>query len=132
MPTTGGPPRSRRALAVRVLTRARASAHSRGMTTDTIGAVSFRQVGPCLAAEVDGIDLTRPLSPQEVAAVHAGMDKYAVLVFHDQPLTDDQQLAFTRSLGEIEHAIGTGLREQYRLPTTFADVSNLDVNNQVF
>jgi len=64
--------------------------------------------------------------------VHAGMDKYAVLVFHDQPLTDEQQLAFTRSLGEIEHAIGTGLREQYRLPTTFADVSNLDVNNQVF
>src|SRR5215470_194596 len=132
MPTTGGPPRSRRALAARVLTRAGASAHSRRMTTDTIGAVSFRQVGPCLAAEVDGIDLTRPLSPQEVAAVHAGMDKYAVLVFHDQPLSDDQQLAFTRSLGEIEHAIGTGLREQYRLPTTFADVSNLDVNNQVF
>jgi len=60
------------------------------------------------------------------------MDKYAVLVFHDQPLTDDQQLAFTRSLGEIEHAIGTGLRQEYRLPTTFADVSNLDVNNQVF
>src|SRR5215470_15983263 len=132
MPTTGGPPRSRRALAARVLTRAGASAHSRGMTTDTIGAVSFRQVGPCLAAEVDGIDLTRPLSPQEVAAVHAGMDKYAVLDFHDQPLTDDQQLAFTRSLGDIEHAIGTGLREQYRLPTAFADVSNLDVNNQVF
>jgi alpha-ketoglutarate-dependent 2,4-dichlorophenoxyacetate dioxygenase len=60
------------------------------------------------------------------------MDRYAVLVFHDQPLTDEQQLAFTRSLGDIEHAIGTGLREQYRLPTTFADVSNLDVNNRVF
>ena len=101
-------------------------------TTRTAGAVSFRQVGPCLAAEVEGIDLTQPLSPEEVAAVHAGMDQYAVLVFHDQPLTDEQQLVFTRSLGEIEHAIGTGLREQYRLPTTFADVSNLDVNNQVF
>src|SRR6185369_8992461 len=82
--------------------------------------------------EVEGLDLTRPLAPEEVAAVHAGMDRYAVLVFHYQPLTDEQQLAFTRSLGDIEHAIGTGLREQYRLPTTFADVSNLDVNNQVF
>jgi alpha-ketoglutarate-dependent 2,4-dichlorophenoxyacetate dioxygenase len=102
------------------------------MTTRTAGAVRFRQVGPCLAAEVEGIDLTRPLSPEEVAAVHAGMDRYAVLVFHDQPLTDDQQLAFTRSLGEIEHAIGTGLRQEYRLPATFADVSNLDANNQVF
>jgi alpha-ketoglutarate-dependent 2,4-dichlorophenoxyacetate dioxygenase len=104
------------------------------MTTRTAGAVSFRQVGPCLAAEVEGIDLTRPLSPDEVAAVHAGMDKYAVLVFHDQPLTDEQQLAFTRSLGEIEHAIGTSLRapDEYRLPTTFADVSNLDKDNQIY
>ena len=102
------------------------------MATETRGAVSFRQVGPCLAAEVEGIDLTRPLSPEEVAAVHAGMDRYAVLVFHDQPLTDEQQLGFTRSLGDIEHAIGTGLRQQYRLPTTFADVSNLDVDNRVF
>ena len=57
-----------------------------------------------------------------------------MLVFHDQPLSDEQQLAFTRSLGEIEHAIGTSLRaaDEYRLPTTFADVSNLDENNQVY
>ncbi len=92
-----------------------------------------RQIGPCFAAEVEGIDLTKPLSPTEVAAVHAGMDEHAVLVFHDQKIDDAQQLAFTRSLGEIEHAIGTGLRapDDYRLPTTFADVSNLDKNNQV-
>ncbi len=104
------------------------------MATTTAGAVSFRQVGPCLAAEVQGIDLTKPLSPEEVAAVHAGMDEFAVLVFHDQPLTDEQQLAFTRSLGEIEHAIGTSLRapDEYRLPTTFADVSNLDKNDQIY
>ena len=104
------------------------------MATQTIGAVSFHQVGPCLAAEVEGIDLTRPLSPEEVAAVHAGMDRYAVLVFHDQPLTDEQQLGFTRSLGELEHAIGTSLRapDEYRLPTTFADVSNLDKHNHVY
>jgi alpha-ketoglutarate-dependent 2,4-dichlorophenoxyacetate dioxygenase len=96
--------------------------------------VITRQVGPCFAAEVDGIDLSRTLSDDEVAAIHAGMDVYAVLVFHDQKLDDEQQLAFTRSLGPIEHAIGTSLREpdEYRLPTTFADVSNLDKDNQVF
>src|SRR5437016_11221866 len=62
------------------------------------------------------------------------MDEYAVLVFHDQPLTDEQQLVFTRSLGEIEHSIGASLRppEEYRLPTTFADVSNLDKDNNVY
>ena len=96
--------------------------------------ITMRQVGPCFAAEVDGIDLSKPLSREEVETVHAGMDRYAVLVFHDQKLTDEQQLAFTLSLGPIEHAIGTGLRgpDAERLPTTFADVSNLNKENKVF
>jgi alpha-ketoglutarate-dependent 2,4-dichlorophenoxyacetate dioxygenase len=93
-----------------------------------------RQIGPCFAAEADGLDLTRPLSADQVAAIHAAMDEHAVLVFHDQKLDDEAQLDFTGSLGEIEHAIGTSLRapEEYRLPTTFADVSNLDQDNRVF
>src|SRR5437016_9607174 len=97
-------------------------------------ALTLRQIGPCFAAEVDGLDLTRPLTADEVAAVHAGMDRYAVLVFHDQKLDDEPQLAFTRSLGDIEHAIGTSLRapDELRLPTTFADVSNLDKDQKVF
>jgi alpha-ketoglutarate-dependent 2,4-dichlorophenoxyacetate dioxygenase len=96
--------------------------------------VVTRQIGPCFAAEVDGIDITRPLSAADVKAIHGGMDEYAVLVFHDQKLDDEQQLAFSRSLGELEHAVGTSLRapDEYRLPTTFADVSNLDKDNNVF
>ena len=94
----------------------------------------MRQIGPCFAAEVDGVDMTKPLSSAEVEAIHAGMDRYAVLVFHGQMIDDEQQLAFTRSLGDIEHAIGTSLRgpQELRLPTTFADVSNLDKDNAVF
>ena len=96
--------------------------------------IKTRQIGPCFAAEVDGVDITKPLSPDDVVAIHAGMDEHAILVFHDQPLTDEQQLVFTRSLGEIEHSIGASLRapDEYRLPTTFADVSNLDKNNEVY
>ena len=96
--------------------------------------VKTRQIGPCFAAEVEGVDISQPLSAEDVAAIHAGMDRYAVLVFHDQKVDDAQQLAFTQSLGSIEHAIGTSLRapDEYRLPTTFADVSNLDKDNQVF
>jgi len=45
--------------------------------------VITRQIGPCFAAEVEGVDLTRPLSHEDVAAIHAGMDRYAVLVLHD-------------------------------------------------
>ena len=96
--------------------------------------LTIRQVGPGFAGEVAGVDLTRPLPAADIAAIHAGMDKYAVLVFHDQNFTDEQQLAFTQSLGPLELAIGTSLRrpEDHRLPTTFADVSNLDRDNKPF
>jgi alpha-ketoglutarate-dependent 2,4-dichlorophenoxyacetate dioxygenase len=92
-----------------------------------------RQIGPCFAAEVEGLDLRESLSPADAAAIHAGMDAYAVLVFHDQHLTDEQHLAFSRALGDLEDSYGSSLREadEYRLPTTFADVSNLHKNQQV-
>jgi alpha-ketoglutarate-dependent 2,4-dichlorophenoxyacetate dioxygenase len=60
------------------------------------------------------------------------MDRYAVLVFHGRPVTPDQHMAFTLALGPIENAVGTGLRAEYRLPTVFADVSNLDKDERVF
>jgi alpha-ketoglutarate-dependent 2,4-dichlorophenoxyacetate dioxygenase len=97
-------------------------------------AITIRQVGPCFAGEVDGIDLATPLSPADAAAIHAGMDRYAVLVFHGRPVSLEQQMAFTLALGPIEDAVRTSLREDgnLRLPTTFADVSNLDRDDRVF
>ena len=71
--------------------------------------VTTRQIGPCFAAEVEGVDMTKPLSEEEVDAINAGMNEHAVLVFHDQDIDDEQQLAFTQSLGDIEHAIGNRL-----------------------
>jgi alpha-ketoglutarate-dependent 2,4-dichlorophenoxyacetate dioxygenase len=91
-------------------------------------------LGRDFVGEVSGLDLTKPLSAADAAAIHAGMDKYGVLIFHGQKLTSEQQLAFTQALGPLEQAIGTSLRkaEDHRLPTTFADVSNLDKDNKPF
>ena len=65
--------------------------------------VSFRQLHPAFAAEVSGIGCGKALDADEIAAVEAGMDRYAVLVFPDQKITDEQQLAFTRNFGELEN-----------------------------
>ena len=51
-------------------------------------------IGDGIAAEVSGIVTTGPRSRSR-AVVEAGMDRYAVLVFRDQALTDDTQRAFT-------------------------------------
>jgi alpha-ketoglutarate-dependent taurine dioxygenase len=46
--------------------------------------LSIRQIHPVFVGEVSGIDITSPLAQEEVAAIEAGMDRHAVLVFRDQ------------------------------------------------
>jgi len=90
-------------------------------------AVSIRQIHPVFVGEVSGVDLRQPLSGAEVAAIDAGMDHYAVLVFHGQEITDEQQIAFTRNFGEIENAAGGNVTKPHekRLDPLMNDVSNL-------
>lgn len=95
-------------------------------------AISIRRLTPHIGGEVTGVDIRKPLSAEDATAIHAGMDEYAVLVFRAQPMTGDEQLAFTQALGPLEHSTGTNLRKpgENRLPSTFADVSNLDINEK--
>jgi alpha-ketoglutarate-dependent 2,4-dichlorophenoxyacetate dioxygenase len=84
------------------------------------------------AGVVSGVDLTKPLSAAEVAAVHAGMDKFGVLVFHGQPISDDQQLVFSRALGPLELATGDiSAPQDRRMSMDLNDISNLDKNNKI-
>ena len=98
--------------------------------------ITIRPIDPAtrafFAGEVSGIDLTRRLSDAEVAAIHAGMDEFGVLVFHDQNLTDEQQLAFSRQLGPLETATGDiAAPEDRRLSMDVNDISNLDKHGKV-
>jgi alpha-ketoglutarate-dependent 2,4-dichlorophenoxyacetate dioxygenase len=88
---------------------------------------------PLFVGEVSGVEINRPLARAEVAAIEAGMDRHAVLVFRNQQLTDEQQLAFTLNFGELEHTRGTGISKpgELRLDPAFADVSNLDKDNKL-
>ena len=95
--------------------------------------ITIRQLHPVFVGEVDGIDLRQPLTPDEISTIEAGMDQYAVLIFHDQAINDDQQLAFSRNFGTIEPAIGGNVMkdQERRLRLEFADVSNLDRNQRL-
>ena len=86
-----------------------------------------RPLTPHIGAVLTGIDARRPQTPAEVAAVEAGMDRYAVLVLPGQDLTDEQQLDFTRNFGPLEEGANSTVRaNELRLNPAFADVSNLD------
>ncbi|HET7880792.1 MAG TPA: TauD/TfdA family dioxygenase [Acetobacteraceae bacterium] len=98
--------------------------------------VSIRAIDPVsrpfFAGEVSGVDITGPLSPSEVAVISAGMDKYGVLVFHDQCFDDDTQLAFSRNFGALEQATGDIAQgHERRLSMDVNDISNLDKDNQL-
>jgi alpha-ketoglutarate-dependent 2,4-dichlorophenoxyacetate dioxygenase len=96
--------------------------------------ISFRELHPAFAAEVTGIDCRRDLDRDEVAAVETGMDRYAVLVFPDQVISDEQQLAFTLNFGELEnYATGGHIRKRddSRLGSGMADFSNLDKDGRI-
>jgi alpha-ketoglutarate-dependent 2,4-dichlorophenoxyacetate dioxygenase len=84
------------------------------------------------AGVVSGLDLRKPLSAGEVAAVHAGMDQFGVLVFHGQEITDDEQLAFSRALGPLEQATGDiAAPHERRMSMDLNDISNLDKDSKV-
>lgn len=87
---------------------------------------------PAFVGEVHGIDLTRQLSSGQVEAIHAGMDRYGVLVFHDQRLDDAQQVAFSRQIGPLEHATGDiHAPQDRRVAMELNDISNLDKHGEV-
>jgi alpha-ketoglutarate-dependent 2,4-dichlorophenoxyacetate dioxygenase len=89
--------------------------------------VSISPLHPIFVGEVSGVDITKPLTHDDVAALEAGMDKYAVLVFHGQNISDDQQMAFSQNFGALEDARGGNVTkpEDKRLGTGMNDVSNL-------
>ena len=90
--------------------------------------IAIRQLHPTFAGEVTGVDITKPLSKDDVVAIDQGMDRYGVLVFPNQNITDEQQMAFTVNFGPIENARGGNITKatDKRLNDGMNDVSNLD------
>ena len=87
---------------------------------------------PDFVGLVSNVDLRQPLRPEARDAIEAGMDRYGVLVFRDQDITNEQQLAFTRNFGELEPAYfvpGDNVQVG-RIPHEINDVSNLDRDNK--
>ena len=87
---------------------------------------------PGFVGVVTGLDLCRPVSAEQAAAVSAGMDRFGVLVFHGQPLEDAQQIAFSRHFGDLELATGDLAQgEARRLSMEVNDISNLQRDGSV-
>jgi alpha-ketoglutarate-dependent 2,4-dichlorophenoxyacetate dioxygenase len=91
--------------------------------------MQVRQLHPLFVGEISGVDLAA-LTPSDVAAINAAIDRYAILVFHDQRLDDDSLLAVGRQFGPIEPPRTP--RGRHRLKHgELADISNLNLENHL-
>ena len=87
---------------------------------------------PFFGGVVSGIDIAQTVTREQAGEIEKGMDEFGVLVFHDQRITDEAQMAFSRNFGELELA-SHNVRDskEQRLGAHIADISNLDNNNNV-
>ncbi len=78
-------------------------------------------------AEVEGVDLARPMTKSLFAEIEAAFHKHAVLLFRGQSITDAQQVAFSEWFGPVFTATKYSWKdEKRRLRGDMADISNLD------
>jgi alpha-ketoglutarate-dependent 2,4-dichlorophenoxyacetate dioxygenase len=96
-------------------------------------ALGFRRLHPHFVAEVSPVDLRQVHDAETLAEIRGGMDEHAVLVFRDQPFTDDEQVAFARRLdGELHTKTGTAALGLNRLgDNALVDISNLDADGGI-
>jgi alpha-ketoglutarate-dependent 2,4-dichlorophenoxyacetate dioxygenase len=95
-------------------------------------AMQIRPLGPSFVAEIDGIDLAGPLDAAGIDAIWSAIDRYAVVIFHDQRLSDAQLRDFAARFGplEIGRAAARGGHRRLAIPQ-IGDISNLDEENRV-
>jgi alpha-ketoglutarate-dependent 2,4-dichlorophenoxyacetate dioxygenase len=95
-------------------------------------ALDIKTIGPSFVAEVSGVDFSRPIDANTLAAIIAAMDRYAVCVFRATALKDASHIAFSRLLGKLEHAprlFGKSIT-RFDRPELF-DAGNLDASGQI-
>ena len=95
-------------------------------------AITITPLHPQIGAEIRGVDLRRPVAPDVFATIDAAFNRHAVLVFPEQPLGDEQQIAFSRLFGPLETSPEYAGSKKSRLPhREIADISNLDPEGRV-
>jgi alpha-ketoglutarate-dependent 2,4-dichlorophenoxyacetate dioxygenase len=87
--------------------------------------LQVRPLHPLFAGEASGLDLRRPLGDDAVRAIEQAMDRYGVLVFPGQPLSEDEQIAFARRFGPLD----TGLKKALNRPGRHKYEETIDISN---
>jgi alpha-ketoglutarate-dependent 2,4-dichlorophenoxyacetate dioxygenase len=94
---------------------------------------SFSPLHECFAAELTGVDLRTVHDPLDLESIREGMDRFAVLVFRGQPLSDAEQLAFAERFdGKLHTKTGSAVLGKNRFGNeALTDISNVDEHGEL-
>ncbi len=88
---------------------------------------------PNFVAEIIDVDLSRPVSADDMSAIKQVFWKYGVLVFPDQKLSPQQHVDFAKNFGPIEmDRVLAQENAAPRLGHAFADISNLNGEGRIW
>lgn len=73
--------------------------------------ITVNRIGKHLGAEITGVDLAQPMDDDKFAKISKAFFDNEVVVFRNQKLTPEQQIAFTRRFGVLEQHV----RKEHRL-----------------
>ena len=95
--------------------------------------LEFRELHPTFVAEAGPVDLRGLQGEASLEPIRGGMDRYAVLVFRDQRLSNEEQLAFaTRLDGELHRKTGISVLQKSRFGNeALTDVSNVGPDGEI-
>ena len=71
--------------------------------------ITVKKLAQHLGAEILGVDLSQPLSDDDFAKVSKAFFDNQVVVFRNQKITPEQQIAFTRRFGVLEQHVRKAL-----------------------
>ena len=80
------------------------------------GPITVTKLHPLFGAEVSGIDITRPLSAREFGPIRAAFEEHSVLLFRDQPMDDEKQIAVQREFRPARDHRQLQSRRRHQVP----------------
>ncbi|MBK9522292.1 MAG: TauD/TfdA family dioxygenase [Rhodocyclaceae bacterium] len=63
--------------------------------------IKVTQINPSIGAEVEGIDLSQPLTADQFAEINVALNEHHVLCFREQKLSDEDHKRFGRMFGKL-------------------------------
>ena len=93
----------------------------------TYDSFMLNEMSPACGGIIEGIDLSKDLTNRQFDEIHEALLDRTVIVFRDQQITPEQQVAFSRRFGEPQPAAVSGFEKSRENPEI--DILEYDADN---